>query len=341
MKAGDEKLTEVFTTKVRYEIPIFQRPYTWDEDKNWLPLWDDLRQAAERAEAVAATEAGPDEQQELFLGALVTQHRPPVPKRVPTKQVIDGQQRMTTLQVFFASAHRVAHELGATDAADSFRTLIRNPVSSESDYPGDAYKLTPLPDDAPAFRWSVRLAGDDASCPDSDHKLVRAAAWFEDTVRTWAQEAIDPVDRLDMLHFAVTEQIKVVSVYLDARDDPQVIFEALNYKGEPLDPTDLVKNLLFQRIDAQGDHSVAHSLHEQHWRLLDDSSWRRKVTTGRISVCVPTPSWLTGCPRSSATSYRLSTCTRRSRHGCSRASPPHERLTWSSTSADGPTRWTS
>src|SRR5689334_21089333 len=73
MKAGDELLGHVFNQDRRYEIPIFQRPYVWNEDDNWVPLWQDIRKAAE------ATGGGGESPQEHFLGAFVTQHRPPQP----------------------------------------------------------------------------------------------------------------------------------------------------------------------------------------------------------------------------------------------------------------------
>ncbi len=77
-------------------------------------------------------------------------------------------------------------------------------------------------------------------------------------------------------------RIKVVSIFLDARDDPQVIFEALNHRGVRLDAADLVKNLLFQMLDRQGDHHLEHELLNDHWSVLDSGHWREEVTTGRI-----------------------------------------------------------
>ena len=89
-------------------------------------------------------------------------------------------------------------------------------------------------------------------------------------------------DRLDFLHFAVENRIKVVSIFLDAKDDPQIIFEALNHRGVRLDAADLVKNLLFQMLDRQGDHHLEHELLNDHWSVLDSGHWREEVTTGRI-----------------------------------------------------------
>lgn len=281
MRAGDELLGAVFNKDHRYVIPIFQRPYVWDEEENWTPLWDDIRKAAQSAEAQSSD--GDDEDvQEYFLGALVTQHRSPVPRRTPTSMVIDGQQRMTTFQVFLAAARRVAVEFGALHAADSFAALVRNRVSVDSEHPDDRYKLAPLAHDLRGFEWAVRDPDSLVPPPDPGHKLVRASVWFEGAVREWVKESSSSGDRLDFLHFAIENRIKVVSIFLDARDDPQVIFEALNHRGVRLDAADLVKNLLFQMLDRQGDHHLEHELLNDHWSVLDSGHWREEVTTGRI-----------------------------------------------------------
>ena len=281
MKAGDELLSTVFSKDHRYVIPIFQRPYVWDEEKNWVPLWHDLRKAAEDVEQQAA-DADEDDAQEYFLGAFVTQHRSPVPRRKPTSMVIDGQQRMTTLQVFLATARRVAVEFRATQAADNFDSLVRNRVSPDSDFPEDRYKVAPLEHDRASFEWAVREPEDKSAPPVPDHRLAQAAEWFEGTLRDWVKESTAPDERLDLLHFAVENRIKVVSIFLDAKDDPQVIFEALNHRGVRLDAADLVKNLLFQTLDRQGQREYEHDLLKNHWSLLDDGHWRTEVTTGRI-----------------------------------------------------------
>ncbi|MFC7490468.1 MULTISPECIES: GmrSD restriction endonuclease domain-containing protein [unclassified Knoellia] len=279
MKAGDELLSTVFSKDHRYVIPIFQRPYVWNEPDNWAPLWNDLRKAAEDAEATAETDG---DAPEYFLGAFVTQHRQPVPRRKPTSMVIDGQQRMTTLQVFLAAARRIAVEFSATQAADNFGALVRNRVSQDSEFPEDAFKVAPLEHDRPIFEWAVRAPSDDSACPNDRHRLAQAASYFDSALRDWVRESPKPEERLDLLHFAVESRIKVVSIFLEAKDDPQVIFEALNHRGVRLDAADLVKNLLFQTLDRQGNQALERDLLTNHWSVLDDSHWRTEITTGRI-----------------------------------------------------------
>ena len=159
---------------------------------------------------------------------------------------------------------------------------MRNRVSVDSDHPEDRLKVAPLAHDLRAFEWAIRESDDESPPPNRGHKLVRASLWFEDAVRDWVEEASTANDRLDFLHFAVENRIKVVSIFLDAKDDPQIIFEALNHRGVRLDAADLVKNLLFQMLDRQGDGHLERELLNDHWSVLDSGHWREEVTTGRI-----------------------------------------------------------
>ena len=42
MQAGERRLGQVFANDHVNVIPLFQRPYVWDQEENWGPLWHDL-----------------------------------------------------------------------------------------------------------------------------------------------------------------------------------------------------------------------------------------------------------------------------------------------------------
>ena len=92
-------LLAVFDSKQRLEVPLFQRQYVWDEDHQWLPLWEDIERKF--TEALEARENAPVH----FLGAMVLDQKQTPTGHVVVRQVIDGQQRLTTLQIFL-SAYR-------------------------------------------------------------------------------------------------------------------------------------------------------------------------------------------------------------------------------------------
>ncbi|WP_120522571.1 DUF262 domain-containing protein [Arthrobacter celericrescens] len=283
MKAGDVTLGHVFAADHHLVVPRFQRPYVWDEEANWEPLWTDVRTAAEEVEAEVLDEHGRHDPRTYFLGAVVIQSRRHLPRRLSSSSVIDGQQRLTTLQVLLAAARRVAGRIEARTSAGLFSTLLDNKHEAiHPDHPEDLHKLWPLPQDNEAFRWALRTTDLPIPPNQAEHKLVKAASWFEEAIFVWCQNTDDSELRLGYLFETLRDRMQLVQIYLEAYDDPQVIFEALNHRGVKLDAADLVKNLLFQKVEQQGDHKRADSLLLDSWLPLDGQEWRRQVTTGRM-----------------------------------------------------------
>jgi uncharacterized protein with ParB-like and HNH nuclease domain len=80
---------ELFEGREHYEIPAFQRPYVWNEEDQWAPLWDDVVHVAESY--VVAKEAGTEPKTpQHFLGAVVYEGKPPIAGDVTRHEVIDG-----------------------------------------------------------------------------------------------------------------------------------------------------------------------------------------------------------------------------------------------------------
>lgn len=79
----------------RLVVPLFQRPYVWNMENQWEPLWNDLIRVAERV-LVEPTK----NHQPHFLGAVVLQQVQNTVGTMQERTIIDGQQRLTTLQLF-------------------------------------------------------------------------------------------------------------------------------------------------------------------------------------------------------------------------------------------------
>lgn len=246
-------------------------------------MWQDVRKAAEEVDRQAAEgDEGPPET--YFLGAIVMQQRRRPPRRLASSHIIDGQQRLTTLQVLLAAARAVAHSMAADSVAARFTSLLENRSETiHEDHAEDRFKVWPLPQDRGAFFWAVRSPQAAQAAPDPDHRLVRARLWFEQEIAEWAKAGADPVQRVEYLHFALEDRMQLVEITLDSGDDPQVIFEGLNHRGVQLAAADLIKNLLFQTVEAQGDQAIADKLLTAGWLPLDGKDWRSEVTTGRIT----------------------------------------------------------
>ena len=132
MRADKLTANGLFDPTERRDAPLFQRPYVWNEQDNWKPL-------AESILALCKKRLEGKSVRPHFLGAVVLdQVRTPAGK-VHTREVIDGQQRLTTLQLALASARDLCLELGQNKYSDAFRRLTSNDVPLSED-PDDLFQ---------------------------------------------------------------------------------------------------------------------------------------------------------------------------------------------------------
>ena len=99
MQAQTHTPAGIFGHHIRYVVPLFQRPYVWTRDDQWNPLWEDVRTLTERLlDAPPATYGAPPAPPH-FLGAIVLDQQLSPAGFIGIRHVIDGQQRLTTLQL--------------------------------------------------------------------------------------------------------------------------------------------------------------------------------------------------------------------------------------------------
>jgi uncharacterized protein with ParB-like and HNH nuclease domain len=84
----------IFMQPQRLLVPLFQRPYVWNEELQWEPLWKDLERVANRLLQSPGMPQAPH-----FLGAVVLQQLQSQTSDLQQRTIIDGQQRLTTLQL--------------------------------------------------------------------------------------------------------------------------------------------------------------------------------------------------------------------------------------------------
>src|SRR5262245_4533813 len=84
----------VFLQPQRLVVPLFQRPYVWNQENQWEPLWSDVLRVTERLLNRPGETPRPH-----FLGAVVLQQTPQQTGLMQERTIIDGQQRLTTLQL--------------------------------------------------------------------------------------------------------------------------------------------------------------------------------------------------------------------------------------------------
>ena len=282
MKADTLTLKTLFQKDVRYIIPPFQRPYVWKQDNQWEPLWDDVRNTAERyLEELAQTDRNSPLAEERtgthFMGAVVLQQRPTASAEIETRSVIDGQQRLTTAQILLDAAQEVFEELGADSEATRVSRLVLNDHADGD----DVFKLWPTTRDQEPFR--AAMFNGSTTEDHEDSLIVQAHDFFRLQIREWIQAALTQEERDERVHgleAAMFGLLEVVVIDLASTDDAFMIFETLNARGTPLLASDLVKNFVLQTATVDG--LDADEIYEHDWLDLEDSWWRQEVRQGRI-----------------------------------------------------------
>lgn len=280
MKVDKVNLERVFERTERLEAPLFQRPYVWKRQENWKPLWDSIQLVAERR-----LEGKPIHPH--FLGTIVLDQLDTGTGKIHLRQIIDGQQRLTTLQLALAAARDLCIRLSETRYAKAFEKMTLNEVPL-SDDPDDRFKVWPTNADQRDFR-EVMNAGAPSLVRKMEHAdderlISNAYLYFCDTFDEWLGAAATDVfrKRLEVLYTTVRDDLHLVVIDLEANDDAQEIFETLNSLGTPLLPADLVKNYLFRRAEIEQENT--RKLYDLHWYKFDTEKgyWRKAVRQGRL-----------------------------------------------------------
>ena len=284
VEAKTYPLQEILKPERRYIIPTFQRDYEWTLEGQWKLLFEDLESTADRLLEVRGS--GDDgsklksKEQNIsphFMGAIVCASLPFATGGVALRSVIDGQQRLTTIQLMMRGLLDVLTE-SSSDRTMSVRRMLFNP-DDVLEAAEEIYKLWPRRKDREV--WPLAM-GDSVPAYDSksDHLYLQARKFFSDASRDYVLLEDGTVDsaRLVALADAVSSLFKLVVIDLDDNDDAQVIFEVLNGRQTPLSAIDLVKNLLFLRGELAEED--VEDLYDKHWAQFDDDWWKKEVGRG-------------------------------------------------------------
>lgn len=294
MEANTRKLERIFDQTITYQVPLFQRPYVWKKEANWEPLWEDIETLLDKHLRGGKVHAH-------FLGAVVLEQLGNSTGSIESRQVIDGQQRFTTLQLFLMAARDLANLHHASKYIERFTDLVAN-RRSKIDHDHEVFKVWPTNSNRAAFQL-VHEAGSLEKVEQAlkrrtelntgANNIVDGYRYFYGCLSTWFAGRLDDGidgdalstksidDRFDSLWHVVKDCLQVVVIDLDKNDETQVIFETLNARGEDLLPADLIKNFLFRRAAADGDN--VEKLYENHWRQFETMWWRENVKQGRIT----------------------------------------------------------
>ncbi len=286
MDADAVVLNNVFALDRQFRAPLFQRPYVWNRDRQWEPLWEDIQKIAE------ALYAGNNGVKPHFLGAIVLDQQHTSITELETRYIIDGQQRLATLQVLFAAFRDVCEE--TAEDKDIPQAIERMMFNDDPMVEGDTARFRVWPTNVDRAAYLIALTAgsragvdqqieQDSELEDKPKRLVEAYQYFHDAISHWVNEEQDGKreEKLRALLAALRYKLRLVVIGIDNEDDAQMIFETLNARGTPLLPSDLVKNFLFREADIQG--APVQHLYEAYWEPFEEEHkfWRREARYGR------------------------------------------------------------
>lgn len=242
-----------------YRVPPFQRDYSWTEDE-WDDLWQDI---------IGLREEGGEPSH--YMGYLVLQSSDS--KRF---EIIDGQQRITTISVMILAALGHLQDLVASGLDPQNNT--RRKEQLQSSYIGylDPVSLvsrSKLELNRHNNRFYQTYLVPLQTLPQrglnsSEHLLRKAFQWFKERIKglvgTTAESGVNTamfidslVDQLFFTVITVTDELNAFKV-----------FETLNARGVRLSATDLLKNYLFSVISTQDTHETELKALEERWERI-------------------------------------------------------------------------
>ena len=231
-------------SKVIFEIPKYQREYTWGT-REWEALFDDLYENDDG----------------YFLGSIICINTATDTINAPKFEVVDGQQRLTTLSLFLAALYTTLNsykdQLDEDQQSDilqlkrkivlkktqsDIRVVPQVQGSNRDDYLGLLAKIDIIPK-----RPMPNFAG--------LRRIVKAYNYFLKRVNAALEEVEDPVVGMFKILDKVNSAI-LVMIEVSNHADAYTLFESLNNRGTPLTSVDLIKNLLLARLDVRGEENL-------------------------------------------------------------------------------------
>lgn len=244
--ARETSLQELLEGSKQYQVPLYQRTYSWTNEQ-LQRLWEDIRQLAnDRASDAELTH---------FIGSVVLAPSPTNgPAGVQEYLVIDGQQRLTTLSILLCALrdHRAKYEHPEHRERIDQQYLINK-------WKPDTQRLKVVPTQADRAAYLASLnATPQAGGTD---RIGSAYRFF--SARLAATDDPDDPDDINRIEDAVISGLALVSVTAQRGDNPHRIFESLNNTGLKLTQADLLRNYLFMRLPTRGE-----AVYESLWLPL-------------------------------------------------------------------------
>lgn len=249
MSAEPKNLLQIFSGTSKFRIPIFQRDYSWKDD-NWKELWNDIIN-------------GFNDNNKHYLGSVV------IVDDKDYKEIVDGQQRLTTLSILIKAIHWIIKEM-IDDGIDVEGNNVRLSRIANLIFEQDIYNPSIISNkiklnETNDWTYSTCIVKDMKSdavkdkCKSND-LLIQCYTFFKKRIKeecvSKTDNKIDIKKLLDYFKY-ISESILVVEIVVSDYANAYVIFETLNDRGLVLTVTDLLKNYLFSKVPSE-NHATIH-----------------------------------------------------------------------------------
>ncbi len=244
-KVHPYKISQIFEidSKMIYKIPKYQREYTWGVNE-WEQLFDDI----------ISNEEG------YFLGSYICVSTSTM--GIPELEVIDGQQRFTTISILLAAIYTKLNNNRDNLDEDDISTLIN--IKKELTYCEEKgiYKPKLLPqvqnsnlDDYLSLLCENNIISERIKKPNNagNRRIYKAFKYFNRCIDDYISENLvegkNEISILLELKDKFNEAI-IVGIEVDSHKDAYMLFESLNNRGVPLSAVDLIKNTLISASES-------------------------------------------------------------------------------------------
>jgi len=222
-------IMELFDGSSYYQIPSYQRPYAW-EDEQVEQLWEDT---------LAAFEEGMDE---YFLGSIILTTNKNNPKAL---DVIDGQQRLTTLMILFCVLRDI-HYSKVSDERKKNKILFRIKNMETHNH-----RLT--------FRTqqhnqnyfeqeiikSINFGKSHTKHELKSNLFLNTAFVFKEKIEKLKEEG---EERLEKFTDYLLDNVRLISIQCSNQSFAIKLFQVLNNRGLDLTAADLIKSFLMSKL---------------------------------------------------------------------------------------------
>lgn len=262
ISATKETLNVFFTGNLRFIVPFFQRSYVWKQE-NWETLWDHLLKVSERQKQSVSSEH--------FIGTIMTKEQETKRIGQEKKDLIDGQQRLTTFSILLKA-------IATTTKGNGDYTKLKaitNAFVVIEDSKGKKYARIEHSKNDREYFEAVMFDADCTELKNQDHGILKSYRFFLDRLKDFSDEQLDGLKDL------ILSNVSVISMLLSASDDEQEMFDTINSLGARLTTGELLKNFIFK------EKAIQH-MYEPNWSQVfeeDDDVirfWNREKTAGRV-----------------------------------------------------------